>query len=224
MAKQKEIKMIQIPPRKLGQITIIIEGATTLLCNCFSWKAQQAIIMKQRGEPLKGKEKREPDREWVNALYWLDDKGNRIPAQVIETQKKLTVNTKTIKAGKKTYKVSGFGFPAVGAKAAAVTAAKDAGLFKTDMRRAFHINCEWLRILGDRPDCRQDMCCAQNTAMIAFRPEFHEWSMEIPIEYNATVIQPEQILNLFDLAGFGVGLGCWRPERDGIHGRFNVRC
>jgi hypothetical protein len=32
----------------------------------------------------------------------------------------------------------------------------------------------------------------------------------------------EQVLNLFNTAGFACGVGEWRPERDGSNGRFRV--
>lgn len=38
----------------------------------------------------------------------------------------------------------------------------------------------------------------------------------------ADLIECLERLNLFDLAGFAVGIGDWRPERDGPYGRFRV--
>jgi hypothetical protein len=42
------------------------------------------------------------------------------------------------------------------------------------------------------------------------------------VKHNANVMSAEQILNLFSTAGFAVGVGEWRPERDGQFGRFHV--
>lgn len=41
-------------------------------------------------------------------------------------------------------------------------------------------------------------------------------------QHNANVLSAEQVIGLFEAGGFGVGIGDWRPERDGVHGRFHV--
>lgn len=60
------------------------------------------------------------------------------------------------------------------------------------------------------------------TADIRYRGEFPEWSTEITLRYNANVLSPEQVANLFNVAGFAVGVGEWRPQRDGSFGMFHV--
>ena len=42
------------------------------------------------------------------------------------------------------------------------------------------------------------------------------------VRFNANVLSAEQIINLFNTAGFGVGIGEWRSEKDGQHGLFHV--
>ena len=39
---------------------------------------------------------------------------------------------------------------------------------------------------------------------------------------NVNVLSVEQIINLFNVAGFGIGVGEWRPEKDGSYGLFHV--
>lgn len=63
---------------------------------------------------------------------------------------------------------------------------------------------------------------AWGTADIRYRPEFKHWRVKLPIKYNADKISLEQLVNLFNLAGFGVGVGEWRPEKDGQYGMFHV--
>lgn len=116
----------------------------------------------------------------------------------------------------------GYGFPAVAFKAAAVRAANDANIKMTDARRSFHVKGEYVRIQGE-PQSREDMVrLSSGTADIRYRAEFPEWECELEIEYNATVMSAEQILNLFEIAGFGVGIGDWRPEKNGQFGRFKL--
>lgn len=117
----------------------------------------------------------------------------------------------------------GYGFPCVAFKAAAVSACRFTdGLKMTAARGAFHVDGELAKIEGE-PTMREDMVrISMGTADIRFRGEFKEWRTTLTVTYNADAIAPGQIANLFNLAGFGVGVGEWRPERDGSYGRFHV--
>jgi len=114
------------------------------------------------------------------------------------------------------------GFPAIGVKAAAIRGAKALGMVMVDMKGAFHIDAVLLKINGE-PQMREDMVrVGMGTADIRYRGEFPVWSIDLPITYNARAISPEQIVAMLDAAGFGVGIGEWRPERNGQSGRFHV--
>lgn len=117
----------------------------------------------------------------------------------------------------------GYGFPAVAFKSAAVDACSQVdGITKVFARGAFHIVGDMVRIEGD-PTMREDMVrIAMGTADIRFRGEFKQWACEITVRYNAAAISAEQIVNLFNTAGFSVGVGEWRPQRDGSFGMFHV--
>lgn len=117
----------------------------------------------------------------------------------------------------------GFGFPAVAFKAAAVSACRFAeGVKMTEARGAFHINGEMVEVQGV-PTPREDMVrVGMGTADIRFRGEFKQWRVTLNVRFNASALSPAQIVNLFNTAGFGVGVGEWRPERDGSYGMFHV--
>lgn len=117
----------------------------------------------------------------------------------------------------------GYGFPAIAFKSAAVDAASFAdGVTKVQMRGAMHIDCELVKISGT-PTIREDMVrIAMGTADIRHRAEFKQWSSEFAVKFNEGVLTAEQILNLFELAGFSVGVGEWRPQKNGSMGRFHV--
>lgn len=115
------------------------------------------------------------------------------------------------------------GFPAVAFKAAAVSAANDAGIQKVLARRAFHITGGELLPINGGHRMREDVVrIAMGTADIRHRAEFPEWEVTVPVAYNASIITLEQLVNLFNIAGFGVGVGEWRPERNGINGTWEV--
>jgi hypothetical protein len=95
-------------------------------------------------------------------------------------------------------------------------------MFKTDARATFHIDGELVKIDGE-PEPREDMVrVGMGTADIRYRGEFKNWSTTFTIRYNASVLSAEQIVNLFNAAGFGVGIGEWRPQKSGSYGRFHV--
>jgi hypothetical protein len=114
-------------------------------------------------------------------------------------------------------------FPTIAFKAAAVNAASQvAGLTKVFLRGAFHVDGELVEI-GGEPRMREDMVrIAMGTADIRYRPEFPEWSVNLKVRMNARSLTLEQLIHLFNQAGFSAGVGEWRPERDGSYGMFHV--
>lgn len=63
---------------------------------------------------------------------------------------------------------------------------------------------------------------AMGTADIRHRAEFPLWAVKVPVTTNSSIISLEQLVNLFNIAGFGVGVGEWRPERDRHNGTWIV--
>lgn len=117
----------------------------------------------------------------------------------------------------------GYGFPSVAFKSAAVDACSHIqGVTKVEARGSFHINGEMVTIQGE-PRMREDMVkVGMGTSDIRYRGEFPEWKVTFTIRYNANVLSLEQLLNLFNTAGFAIGVGEWRPQRDGSYGMFHV--
>jgi hypothetical protein len=114
-------------------------------------------------------------------------------------------------------------FPAVAFKSAAVDACSHvAEITKVQARGAFHIIGEWVKISG-KPSPREDMVrVGMGTADIRYRAEFKKWSVKLKLRYNSNVLSAEQIINLFNTAGFAIGVGNWRPEKNGSFGMFHV--
>lgn len=115
-----------------------------------------------------------------------------------------------------------YGFPSVAFKAAAVRAGTYADMTMTFLRGAFHVSGELVVIEGV-PTPREDMVRLNGkTADIRYRGEFADWSAAVPVELNSSVLSVEQLINLFTIAGFAVGVGEWRPEKNGQYGRYAV--
>jgi hypothetical protein len=116
-----------------------------------------------------------------------------------------------------------YAFPSVAFKAAAVRAGTYADLKMTFLRGAFHVQGEMTRIFGD-PEPREDMVrVGMGTADIRYRAQFPEWRAEPLVSVNVNAISIEQLTTLFHIAGFSVGIGDWRPEKDGQYGTFTVK-
>ena len=125
--------------------------------------------------------------------------------------------------------VQKWGFPASAIKQAGNSAAYRLGWCKNQMelRGAYFLSSECgelAEIKGSIPEMREDMVrIGLGTADLRYRAEFREWHMDLVLEYNASGnLTLEQILNCVNAGGYSVGLGEWRPEKDGVFGRFHV--
>ncbi len=180
-----------------------IVGTTPLLVNKFSEKAKQQIEDKQTGVAKAKKEFRDPKAEYEASMY-------------------------TFKNGKKTC----YGIPAGGVKTAAVTACKFIdGIAQTFARGAFHIipakgSANLVEITGT-PQMDESFVkigpFGRKVAMPRYRARFDEWECSFDVVYNPNVISAEQIANLYENAGFAVGLCEWRPEKNGSLGMFELK-
>lgn len=150
--------------------------------------------------------------------------------EMLGKQMKLAKGAKEAKDPERDYRESlydhpdgGYGFPAVAFKSAAVDACSHvADITKVEARGAFHIIGELVKIEG-KPSPREDMVrVGMGTADIRYRGEFRDWRAKLTVRYNANVLSLEQIVNLFNTAGFAIGVGEWRPQKDGSFGMFRV--
>jgi hypothetical protein len=208
--KKKTETPVDLKPIDLKDITIKIIGTTPLITHAWDDKVKKMMLAAQMGEPkVKKHEIKNPVRDFVESMYWLEGKPDEYTEEAI---------AKAIADGAR------FGFPANGLKASVVSAGYRAGVAKDKVSQygAFRINCEFIEIKGI-PHPREDMVRVGNGAAdIRFRGQFDEWSATIDITYNAGVISAEQLVNLFQLGGFAVGIGEWRPEKSGQFGMYRV--
>lgn len=206
MAKTKEVQIIEIPPLTTEKVEIGIVGDTPLIVHSWAEKVKKEMLAKQMKKAKQGREAKDPDRDYRESLYWLDKKGDRVEAKNIDPNKH-----------------GMFGFKAIAFKAAAIRAANDVGMQMTLARRSFHIVGEYVPLKFDVIRMREDMVkIGMGTADLRYRGEFVNWSATLHIVFNSRVISAEQIFNLFNTAGFGVGVGEWRPEKNGVNGMFHV--
>lgn len=186
-------RTIEIPEIKLDRMTVSISGTSALLTNRFGENAISAIENKQQKKAKGAKEARDPEAEFKEKLHVISE--------------------------------GVYGYPAIGIKKCLVVAGgRFADEKMTHLRGAINILGSLIEIKAPAPTMRTDTVRLQGgVTSIAYRPQFWPWEMEIPLVFNAGIIGPAQILNLFQIAGFAVGLGAWRPELNGIFGQFILK-
>jgi len=204
----KENVGIELPELKIGLMEVTLIGDSPLIVHAWSQKAKLEMLGKQMKKAKGAKAAKDPQADFEASMYRMPD--------------------------------GGYGFPSVAFKNAAVTAGTSvAGLTKIAARQAFHILGEdadidgafdgsksrvnLVRIDSEAPAMREDMVrVGMGTADLRYRPEFTKWKARILVRYNQGVLSESQILNLLNVAGFAVGVGEWRPEKDGQYGMFHV--
>ncbi len=191
-AKTSASPLIELPPFDLRRMELRLIGDAPLICHAWSAKAKTEMLNKQMKRAQEAKPPKDPQQDYQDSLYRHPDGG-------------------------------GWAFPAIAFKASAVDACSHvSGITKVAARGAFHIMGQWVRIEGE-PTMREDMVrVGMGTADIRYRGAFDPWAAAVTLQYNASLMSDEQIVHLFNVAGFGVGVGEWRPQRDGIYGRFHV--
>ena len=208
MATKKENVAIELPRLDVQMMEITLIGDAPLIVHAWSVKSKREMLAKQTKAPKGPKSAKDPKKDFEESMYRLAD--------------------------------GGYGFPSVAFKAAAITAVTSvSGVTKVAARQAFHVVGEGVdqggafegvqmrqnlaRIEGSKPRMREDMVrVGLGTADLRYRAEFWPWWSTILVRFNGSLLSTAQILNLFNYAGFGCGIGEWRPERDGENGMFHV--
>ena len=192
MAKKQTATVVEIPAMDIQEMVIGIEGDSPLVSNKWSEKAKEIMLRKQMGKAEKGKREPKDPEQDYKDSLYVDEDGD-------------------------------YAFPAVAFKSAAVDACSQIdGMTKVQARGAFHVVGDLVKIEG-KPNMREDMVrVGMGTADIHYRGEFKRWKCKLVVRYNARSLSRERIINLFNIAGFAVGVGEWRPQKNGSWGMFHV--
>jgi hypothetical protein len=194
---------VTIPPIQIKEIGLTLVGDSPLISHKWSEKAKKEMLDKMMKKAKGGKEAKDPMKDFMDSMYWLSEKPKSPTMEDLPTAR--------------------FGFPSVAFKSSAVDACSYAdGITKVLTRGAFHICTDMVEIQGI-PVLREDTVrIGVGGADIRYRGEFRTWKVDLGIRYNAAALSIEQIINLFNIGGFAVGVGEWRPQKDGSFGMFHV--
>lgn len=196
--KKKEELSIELPQIKKSVIRLRVVGDSPLVMHNWSEKAKQMIRDTQMQKPKQKRGAKDPEEEFNSARYML------------------VVNGKAVDA-----------IPTIAFKKAAVDACSHIeGVTKVLARGAFHVE-PGKALLPIRsqsgPKMREDMVrVGMGSADLRYRPMYEDWFVDMDIFYNKNVISPGQIANLFNTAGFAIGVGEGRPQKNGEWGMFHV--
>lgn len=97
------------------------------------------------------------------------------------------------------------------------------GLKKTQLRIGIFIEGSAIPIKFSRMVPQMDMVRLSgmsHTPDVRFRPRFEDWSARMTIQFSES-IPVQTVVDLLNRAG-SVGVGEWRPEKDGPYGQFEV--
>jgi len=212
-ANGKAQKTLFIPPLEMGVMKLRLVGDSALLVNN---KAAVVEELAERYGPEGGagktikRNKRSYDEQFLGSFYVTSDTKYAPPHP------------------KATY-----GIPTTGVKKCAVSAIRQTGITSTSdiglISRAFFIPSgpdgltpikfkQIKRDIGVVSEGQQKKVPAYR-----HRGAFYGWSCDITIKYNAKILSPEQIVNLFMHAGVYIGLCERRAEKKiGDYGGFYV--
>ncbi len=200
MAKVKKVVdnngEVKLEPMKRSKVRLRIVGISPLIQHQWSQKAITMMKEKQAGKKTKNRAVRDPEKECEDATYRTVD--------------------------------GEYGVPAMAIKSAICSAAhKDIGVEKTLVKKALFIECKDAGMVVpmdcDEPEMGEDMVrVGMGSADIRYRPYFHRWAVDMEWELATDYLQVGDLVNLIDRAGFGIGIGEWRPEKGGEYGRFRV--
>lgn len=191
----------QVQIDKIGTETLLVPiiGTTPLIVHRFSEKAKRQMLDNMQGRKSP-KETKDPDAEYEAAFYRLKD--------------------------------DSYGFPVLAFKAATIGAARfypRNAITMTALKQFVFFRGEpsqdgqsMVRIDGV-PRMREDVVrVGRGGTDLRYRPQFDEWSTTLEVIYVPTALTRSSILSLVDAGGLGVGVGEWRPEKDGEFGTYRI--
>lgn len=184
---------------RVGTETLLVPiiGTSPLIVHRFSEKAKRQMLDAMQGRKSP-KQAKDPKAEYEAAFYRLKD--------------------------------GGYGFPALAFKAATVGGARFyQGVTMTALKQFLFVHGEegddgraLTRVEGE-PLMREDVVTVgRNGSDLRYRPQFSEWRTTLEVRYVTSALTQGSVLSLIDAGGMGVGIGEWRPEKDGDFGTYRV--
>lgn len=197
-------KAIEITRPATERILVPVRGTTPLIMHRFSEKSRRQMLDTMQGRRTP-KTAKDPEADFEASLYYLDRTSE-------ETGRRL------------------LGFPVLAFKAATVGAARFYGkeVSMTGLRQTLFFTGEtgsdnmlMAPILGD-VEMREDIVRVGQGTDLRYRGEVSDWSTVLDVLYVTSSLTRGSVLSLIDAGGMGVGVGEWRPQKNGTSGTYEV--
>lgn len=193
----KKNAVIEIKPPEVETVLITIVGDTPLIVHQFTEKAKKEMRDKQAKKAKAKKDVRDGELEYDQAKYKLDSGKDAFPALAI---KQAIVGSARFTDDVPMTILRGTVF--------VVADEVETGLVELKYKKVKKIE-DMVRVGMGSSDFR-------------YRPYYYDWSIDLKIKYDKSVLSLEQVVNLLTRAGLSQGLGDWRPERNGQNGQFHI--
>jgi hypothetical protein len=178
-------------------IRVPLIGTSPLVTHRFSEKAKRQMLDNMQGRKSP-KESKDPQAEYEAAAYRFEDGGYGMPIIAF-----------------KAATVGGARFYA----AVTMTALKQFMFFRGEIG----LDGQMLARIEGEPRMREDVVrVGRGGADLRYRPEFMPWRTTVDVTYVTSALTRGSVLSLIDAGGMGVGVGEWRPERDGDFGTYQI--
>lgn len=188
---------IQIDKIAAETLRVPLIGTTPLIVHRFSEKAKRQMLDAMQGRKSP-KTPKDPQADYEGAFYRFADGGTGIPVIAF---KAATVG------GARFY------------SAVTMTALKQY-LF---VRGEVGVDGQSLARIEGEPRMREDVVrVGRGGTDLRYRPEYPEWRTVLTVTYVTSALTRNSVLSLIDAGGMGVGVGEWRPERDGDFGTYQI--
>jgi hypothetical protein len=218
-----------IKPVETETLLIHVIGTAPLIVSRFSEKAKKQMLDAQLG--IKNPPaKRDPESEFLASLYkaglvdpdgpqglWLP----RDPDEAEDAERVINENQL-------------WGLPSMAFKMATIGAGRFYGkaVKMTELRQFMFFNginvpgeAGRMVVIKGIPEQREDyvrLAGVNHPADLRYRGCFYEWEADLEVRYTKNLLDRTSLISLIDAGGMGVGVGEWRPERNGEFGTFQV--
>jgi hypothetical protein len=193
----------------MKSVQIRITGQSPLLQSCdrLADPLDPATIAHKKLTSIRGKSKTDDvirdiaKSQYINSLYWSDDLGVVMPTvnikKCLESGAKLTRNGDKVRKG--------------------------VMLFDESVKLEYGKNLtrEQLWEAGSEFLDKRSVVVSQSKVM-CYRPKFTTWSCQVEVHYDPDIIEEGWILDYLNAAGAYIGIGGFRPEKNGMFGRFTA--
>lgn len=190
--------IIQIESIGIERLVVPIVGMTPLITNRFSEKAKRQMLdAAQHKQTVK--EPKDPRAEYEAAMYKVVGGGYGMPAGAFHDA---TIGGARFYRSVTMTQLKQYILPFPGEPC------------ETD-------GIALVRIEGE-PQMREDVVRVGRGTDLRYRPAFPTWTATLIVPYAKTAITQDSVLSLIDAGGMTIGVGEWRPEKNGSFGTYRI--